>query len=217
MKLSQSDLNWLSSNYPELVFLPSEGRIEGELRFCAAFKRETNKLMIGDEEEHREARTFLCDSFQVRIELATTIPTYLWPPVYEESERRYEIARQNNCQVIDLHFYEDGSCCLAFGTSPKSYGTIDRFVSELVVPFFYRLSYTDRYGLQAARSDLWGEYSHGARGEMEYIREILAIAETNPSRRRSCPCGSGSKYKRCHLPEVQTVTAFLKGKGLLPK
>ena len=32
---------------------------------------------------------------------------------------------------------------------------MERFISELVVPFFYRLAYIDRFGLSAAREDLW--------------------------------------------------------------
>ena len=76
-----------------------------------------------------------------------------------------------------------------------------------MVPFFYRLSYTDRYGLTAARNDLWGEYSHGDPGLREYLDEMLRIASNNPSRNRPCPCGSGSKYKRCHLDEVEEVKA----------
>ena len=31
---------------------------------------------------------------------------------------------------------------------------------------------------------------------------MLRIAGNNPSRNRPCPCGSGSKYERCHLDEA---------------
>ena len=48
-----------------------------------------------------------------------------------------------------------------------------------------------------------GEYSHGDLGLREYLDEMLRIAGNSPSRNRPCPCGSGSKYKRCHLDEVE--------------
>ena len=78
-------------------------------------------------------------------------------------------------------------------------------MTELVVPFFYRLAYTDRYGLDAAKRDLWGEYSHGDEGFREYENEILSLASQVSGRNDLCPCGSGRKYKRCHLDEVEYV------------
>ena len=82
---------------------------------------------------------------------------------------------------------------------------IQDFFPELVIPFFYYLSYTDRYGIDASRKDLWGEYSHGDRGRLEYEAEILNIAKDNLSRNDFCTCGSGKKYKKCHMDEVEAV------------
>ena len=125
--------------------------------------------------------------------------------VREMGGRCFDIAEQNQCEMIDLHLYEDGASCLGLRCAAEKNLSLERFISELVIPFFYRLSYTHRYGLAAARDDLWGEYSHGDVGIREYQDEILRIDGNNPSRNRPCPCGSGSKYKRCHLDEVQAV------------
>ena len=81
-------------------------------------------------------------------------------------------------------------------------------MSELVIPFFYRLSYVDLHGLKKARRNLWGEYSHGDAGYEEYERELFNIAIQMPGINTPCPCGSGKKYKRCHLDEVETVRAW---------
>ena len=35
--------------------------------------------------------------------------------------------------------------------------------------------------------------------------EILRLAGNGPRRNQPCPCGSGLKYKRCHLDEVEAV------------
>ena len=107
--------------------------------------------------------------------------------------------------MIDLHILDDGSCCLGLKFARERNLTLKRFATECVVPFFYRLSYTDRYGLAAARHDLWGEYSHGYVGAREYQEEILQVVANKPERNRPCPCGSGSKYKRCHLDEVEEL------------
>ncbi len=73
-------------------------------------------------------------------------------------DRRLEIAERIGVEVIDLHFYSDGSCCLGllYHTEPRL--TTDRFITEVVVPFFHRLSRTSKCGIESARSDLWGEY-----------------------------------------------------------
>ena len=57
-----------------------------------------------------------------------------------------------------------------------------------------------------------GEYSHDDAGIREYQEEILRIAGDNPNRNRPCPCGSGPKYKRCHLDEVEAVQRRMSGR-----
>ena len=204
MNLGNADLEWLASNFPELAYAPDDQRISGELRFCAAFDRGTGQLKLGDTDEHRALGTFLCDAFKVRIDLGHMRDNG-WPRIYEIGRRRFDIAEQNQCVMADLHFFEDGACCLSLKYAAERNLTLERFISELVIPFFYRLSYTDRYDLATAKDDLWGEYPHGVAGEIEYQDEILQLAGNNPGRNQPCPCGSGLKYKRCHLDEVEAV------------
>ena len=56
------------------------------------------------------------------------------------------------------------------------------------------------------------ESSHGDAGIREYQEEIRRIASDNPSRNGPCPCGNGSKYKRCHLDEVEAVQRLMSGR-----
>ncbi len=204
MNLPDTDLEWLASNFPELAYAPDDQRIAGELCFCAAFDRDSGQLKLGDTDEHRAIGTFLCDAFKVRINLGH-LGDNGWPKVYEVGGRCIDIAEQNQCDMIDLHLFDDGACCLGLNFAAERNLTVERFIRELVIPFFYCLSYTDRYGLNAARNDLWGEYSHGDAGVREYQEEILQLDSTNPGRNQPCPCGSGLKYKRCHLDEVEAV------------
>ncbi len=204
MNLGNADLEWLASNFPELAYAPDDQRIAGELRFCAAFNRGSGQLKLGDTDEHRALGTFLCDAFKVRIDLGH-LGDNRWPKIYEVGGRRFDIAEQNQCAMADLHFFGDGACCLSLKYAAERNLTLDQYISELVIPFFYRLSYTDRYDLATAKDDLWGEYPHGVAGEIEYQDEILQLAGNNPGRNQPCPCGSGLKYKRCHLDEVEAV------------
>ena len=71
MNPRDNDLEWLASNFPELAYAPADQRIEGELRFCAAFDRNSGQLKLGDTDEHRAIGTFLCDTFKVGLTWAT--------------------------------------------------------------------------------------------------------------------------------------------------
>ena len=204
MNPRDNDLEWLASNFPELAYAPAAQRIDGELRFCGAFDRDSGQLRLGDTEEHRAIGTFLCDAFKVNIDLGR-LGNNRWPTVYEVGGRRFDIAEQSQCAMVDLHFFEDGACCLSLKYAAERNLTLERFILELVIPFFYRMAYTDRYGLTATKNHLWGEYSHGVAGEIEYQDEILRHAIKKPGRNYPCPCGSGLKYKICHLDEVEAV------------
>ena len=209
MILRGTDLEWLALHFPELEHVADRGTIEGRLGFCGAFDRTTGQLMLGDSPELRAMDTFLCDAFVVKVELRE-IGTNGWPRVHEVGNRSGAIAEQNNCPLIDLHLFEDGALCLGINYAPAMNLTLQRFVQEMVIPFLYRLAYTDRDGLEAARAHLWGEHSHGDAGHHEYQQEMLAIAAQDPGRNQPCPCGSGWKYKKCHYEEVEAVKRILR-------
>lgn len=135
MNLLDSDLEWLAANFPELAYAPDDQQIAGELRFCAAFDRGSSQLKLGDSDEHRAIGAFLCDTFRVRIDLGH-LGGNRWPTVYEVGGRRFDIAEQNQCPMVDLHFFEDGACCLSIKYAPEKDLTIQRFMLELVIPFF---------------------------------------------------------------------------------
>ena len=203
MKLRTADFEWLTRSFPDLLHDAESNTLVGEIGFCADYEPVQDKIRIG-EEAYRDSSYFLCDVFSVKIEL-TSRDSNGWPKVYEMGRRRVDISERQAIEVIDLHFFDDSRCCLGIRSGAERRMTIGRFMTELVVPFFYRLSYTDRYGLEAARENLWGEYSHGDEGLLEHRREISSIADQSPGRNSPCPCGSGRKYKRCHLDEVERI------------
>ncbi len=201
MKINKRDREWLASRFPFLRYESSSSKIVGELDFDAAYDNKSGKVIIG--EEARKAELFLGDTFEIEIYLDKPDGNG-WPKVYEIGDRHYQIAKRNNVSTADLHFYSDGdNCCLGIEYGPKDGLRIDRFIYDLVIPFFYRLSYTEKFGIAASRRDLWEEYSHGNAGLREYEVELLNIARQNPSRYRSCPCRSGKKYINCHFKAVE--------------
>ena len=129
MNLPDTDLEWLASNFPELAYAPDDQRIAGELCFCAAFDRDSGQLKLGDTDEHRAIGTFLCDAFKVRINLGH-LGDNGWPKVYEVGGRCIDIAEQNQCDMIDLHLFDDGACCLGLNFAAERNLTVERVHSR---------------------------------------------------------------------------------------
>ena len=201
MELTDDEVKWLESNFPALQYEPSFSKITGDLRFWAVYDNVTGKVEIG--EQARELVGFINDTFEIEIRL-DSIDRYGWPKVYEIGGRHYRIAKENNVPIKDLHFYtDDDSCCLGLKYGGNRNLRIKDFLIELVIPFFYHLSYTAEFGIDASRKLLWDEYSHGDRGHIEHFNFIMDIAKCNPGRNSLCPCDSGKKYKKCHMDEVE--------------
>ena len=129
-----------------------------------------------------------------------------WPKVYEVGGRSHQIGKKCSVETIDLHINpDDSTCCLSLQYGGHRNFRIEQFFPELVIPFFYKLSYTEEFGIASSREDLWGEYSHGKKGRAEYEAEMLNLAKHRPNRNDLCPCGNGKKYKKCHMDAVECV------------
>ena len=212
MKLQGLDLIWLANHQPDLKFDPSSNEIAGKLSFCAGFDSGSGKIRIGEDDLAKSMDSFLCDSFLIRI--ALDFPDkYGRPMVFLSGDRVNRLAKSQSVEPVDLHFYSNGACCLGITYVPDRKQTLEGFLKELLIPFFYRVSFTEKHGIDAARRDLWGEYSHGARGIQEYEGEINDLAKQGLGRNAPCPCGSGRKYKHCHLEEIKAVR-LAKAQGL---
>lgn len=201
MRITNSDLKRLESRFPNLRHEEASQKIVGELDFCAAYDNESRKVIVGD--SIKKVNHLICAVFEIEICLGS-LDGNGWPKVYEVGGRCRQIAKQCNVKTIDLHFNsDDNACCLGLKFPDNRSLSIRNFLEELVIPFFYRLSYTENFGIAATRDNLWAEYSHGELGEWEHLIEISNFANQNPSRNDPCPCRSGKKYKKCHLGEVE--------------
>jgi hypothetical protein len=101
------------------------------------------------------------------------------------------------------------------------------FVEQLAIPYLFGLSYVDEFGRWP-----WGEYSHGglglleyyadnpARGTKEELEEVLASLKADsdwpdyhrqlrkPSSKRTCICGSGKTFGKCHSRAWHGLQSF---------
>lgn len=205
MKVTDQEIQWLELCFPNLQYQAKAKKIVGELDFYAYYDRGAGKLITDKKNKNRERVTFIQDVFEIEIHLDSIDPNG-WPEVYEIGGRHRKIAKKCKTKIIDLHiFSNNGACCLGIRHIPDRKLRVKNFILTLVIPFFYRLSYTEKFGITAARNDLWGEYSHGEKGQIEYIEELRYLAEHDLGRNSLCPCGSGKKYKKCHLEEVGPI------------
>ena len=208
MKITDSDLRWLNSDFPNLYYEANSHKILGELDFCAVYNQESGKVTIANLAVKTDF--LIQDVFEIEICL-DDLDWNGWPKVFEVGGKYRRIAEKCEVPIIDLHIYpHNRACCLGLKYRDNQQLCIEDFLHELVIPFFYRLSYTDKFDIDRARKDLWGEYLHGDIGQIEHFLEIMDIARRNPGRNDLCPCGSGRKYKRCHLGEVEALKNSLR-------
>ena len=171
MKITPDDLWWLRLHYPLLSTRMSTSRVIGTLEISAYYDKEVRRLFTRRNLFARSYGTFVADQFSIEIDFDRG-DINGWPTVYEIGMRHQSIAKRYKIPVEDLHFYRTGNACLGFRYPWDPFLTLEHFLAEIVEPFFYRLAYVDLYGLAAARSDLWSDYSHGRRGFIEYLEDV---------------------------------------------
>ena len=212
VSMSDRDICRLNREQPHLDYDAQSNRIIGELEFSARYNRCDGMLKPAQASEEIQDRMVIHERFEIEIRLSFLPIQYdPWPPVIETIGHIQNImAKQRVSNIADMHCYPglpENRCCLDFKIATCGRINVPKFISELVIPFFYRVAYVERYGLEAARNDLWKEYPHDfARAEREYLAELRDMQVTG--RNKPCPCGSGLKYKKCHLSEVVAAKLF---------
>ena len=212
VSMSDREICRLNREQPDLVYEAQSNRIIGGLEFSARYDACDGLLNSAPASEEAQDRMVIHERFEIEIRLSFPPSAYNpWPPVIEAHGRIQDImAKQGIANIADMHCYpglSENRCCLDFKIATGKRINVPKFIWELVVPFFYRVAYVERYGLEAARNDLWKEYSHDfARTEREYLGELQDMQGTG--RNKPCPCGSGLKYKKCHLSEVDAAKLF---------
>ena len=204
------DIQRITLEQPGLSYDSKGPRIIGTLEFSAEFDKESGWLTPLPEPTEQGNDRAIHDTFEIEIRLEFQPSTFNpWPPVIETGGRIQQIMEQRQiADIADMHCYpglSENRCCLGIQAATGSRIEIAKFIRELVVPFFYRVAYVDRFGLPAAKDDLWKEYPHSPiEAHRQYLAELQSMRKTG--RNQPCPCGSEAKYKRCHLAEVEQGT-----------
>ena len=142
------------------------------------------------------------DDYDVEIVIPNDYPQN--PPAVKETSNKIPRNKDNHVNP------EDGTLCLGAPLAVKRKFAQQRnllwFVIEQVISFLFLYSYKRDYG-----SSPFGELSHGARGLLEYYKELFSVhdnlqvlgllkilADNNYRGHALCPCGSTKKVRFCH-------------------
>ncbi len=181
----------------------------------------------------------ISDEYKIEIDLNRVNPLPLVKEVGGKIER---LSTKKNKNLEDLHTNKgdmnDGLCLCS---RLKSFECCDQFknslnplfdfIKELVIPFFYGISYFEKFN-----EFPFGELSHGEEGLLQDIEGNLSLyrylepyAKTYPDeykvfrfaysnmlfkkgffkrkigRNEMCPCNSGQKYKKCHRDIIDII------------
>jgi hypothetical protein len=205
--VNENDKKWLQEKYPGLTINRENGIqvVAGEFHFDADYQGER-----------------ITDIYEIRIELLGSNLSDL-PKVFDIASRIKRNSKERGIPLSDLHTNKDGSACLCVRLSEADYFpngfSFQKFIEELVVPFFYGQSYFEKSGNWP-----WETYSHGIFGWLEWYFDQIEITsgitgeflkklkstqvweliqselikDCGIKGHHSCICGSKKIYRNCH-------------------
>lgn len=202
ISLTKKDYNKVAQLFASLHCILRRNVIWGTLEFSCSYDSESNELVYGEKFDN-----YLHDSYEIRIDF-NKHDTFGFPKIFEESGIIKDFADSNNIKIEDLHINkaDDHSCCL--GVFPE-YQWIDAatFIHDKVVPFFYWQSYRRLYGKEP-----WKALPHGVNGIIESMTVKSDDSSKGKIRNKTCPCGSGKKYKKCCMRKDEILKHNYKDK-----
>ena len=196
--LFQRELIIVSERYPNLSIQKKNGL--GYLKGI---------LDIIDESDH------VFGQFSIEIHESEGYP-YRFPKLYEVGG---EIPR-----FADWHKYENDLCCLCVVQEEILFCNkginLDFFIEKVANPYFANQIF------RKAEGKYLNEYSHGPKGFMEFYTELFKSNDINQwerfcdfcfnkpalGRNLPCYCGSGEKFKKCHLSVEEALWVLGKEK-----
>lgn len=168
-------------------------------------EEEGNNFLIGKIDVFDDSESVYFDTFTIKITIPHKYP-YAFPKLYELEDKIPKTA--------DRHVFTDSkACCLAIPQvieieERKGISIFD-FIKRYVLPYLANQLY---YENNPDKKWANGEYKHGFEGIVQYYCEVLEVStleelhkelknylEIKVKRNDKCFCGSGLKYKKCHL------------------
>jgi len=144
--------------FPDLNCSEAEQKVWGTLWLKASYSSTLNLLFFSDEYDH-----FIEDDYEIEIDFSKHNSINNVPIVYERSQIIRSFAESEKMPLLDLHVYDDDSCCLGIFPEYQWQNSI-HFIHNKVIPFFI--------------GNLTGEYSGASHGKpypmenLDFLRDV---------------------------------------------
>jgi len=234
--LSENVIEEIRILFPGLKYITENEKnyLKGSLNFCACYNDSNKEFIINPSGKMIISDSYIEDKYDIEIEFLRRFPSQ-FPLVREVGGRIQHIADKYSLKdIIDLHINKNQNNAICLCPKPeeklKYPNEIDliHFINNLVIPFFYGLSYYDKFGFWP-----WNEYAHGDLGIFEFYGENkdkndLSLAkrcyeclkEKNGQNKKYitdknvikghslCICGSKEKFRKCHKVALEGIWAL---------
>ena len=233
MQFSESEINWLKNNFPELKFNQTNEEINGVLHFSASYDQQKDKVIFTPD---KKDKTFIESSYKIKILFSSKHCFQIIDT--EDIIRKSAKKKKINIDYIHINKGKYASACIAgperFKELKEEFKKSDNKIKKtiyLAIQFFYHQTYVLKF-----KKEPWKGFSHGKKGIQEeiqdrknnlynekkrYYKENISselksvLIKGKVGVNEKCPCGSGKKYKKCHYHEVQNTINFIGGWHLI--
>lgn len=154
--ISQTEVAWLQTNYPNLKVNPERTEVSGELIFAAAYDTASDTFTPLTLPGQMADGVIIRSSYDIHISKnkdASALPLL-------------RIAGNKIKICPDRHFYNSGYACLCGTVEQVNFIATDysfqEYLERLVYPFLYEQSFYDKYHKWP-----WGEYAHNEAGILQ--------------------------------------------------
>ena len=218
MFFRKHEINWLKEHFPNLKIDQEFWEINGTLDFTASYDAKQDKVILDCENYNNNTIT---GNYKIKIKFSTE--EYF--KIFDVENVIENFSKKKNIPRNYIHFSPDRSACIA---GPIRWNEIKKDIKNsnnrvekiiyLAIQFFYHQTYVLKF-----KKEPWKGFSHGQKGAYEekiakqrdliskskhyydtkIPLDIKCMLKNKPNKNDQCPCGSGKKYKKCHLHQVE--------------
>lgn len=219
MKITEEDIKFLNTYYPDLVIDEKQNQVQGTVSFLGIYNSFSDKFLglpIGVISDFDGIELSISNKVVIQIREKDDQFGLKLPRLFVEEN---EIPK-----TLDRHFNQhDNSACTCGPLEEEKFWnnqiSFTDYFNQLVLSFLYAQKYFDKFNKWP-----WGEYGHGYIGVLEsyqehqdisclerclfamYIDKVnwpkinqLLNSKVPIKSHNQCICGSGKTYRECHL------------------
>ncbi len=215
ISLTENDRIWINNHFPNLKYNSCHefNLLSGYIEINGYYNKITDEFIHNPPTSYT-GKYKIEDRYKIKVDFQDSSNAVL-PKVKEIGGRIKEVSNKKHIALCDLHINKNDTTCLCGNHDQLDFISngfkIDKFLWELVIPFFYDQSFFEKY-------NEWprGTLSHGVPGEREnllqrfpklrlyidndkkYSRLLKLFKAKKIKQNWKCICMSGRRFCDCH-------------------